>query len=289
MKTAIVPRILSGALGALVLTTGVLPDALAQPPIRLSQATVVMVPNPQPMAGFMTGEWVGAPCQMIFQIDDGAHVQGDCATPAGLHHVFRGVYTAPDRIDGTVTRIDPSGCQVTNPISFHISDQNTVDYSLPGWFGCGMNGGGAANHWPVTRAQAVAAYVPNPFDAYLVGIVPTDVVFLNGSTYVWTTDSNGNRTQQLYAQGDHRQELLNRSAQVRRTAAQNGGQLPSAAAKPNLASSVQPSTRAIAPNFAPKPVAAPIPHIAPPTNHPPVMPPKAPVKLPVKMPAKSPG
>jgi len=236
--TPILASLLSVVVLAVIASTA-RADAAGQV-IHLSQAVVVVPQYAPPPAGFMTGQWLGAPCQMIFQFDDGRSVQGDCATPAGLHHVFRGVYTTPDTITGSVTRIDPYGCQITVPATFHIDDQNNVDYSLPGWYGCGMNGGGAATHYPVTRALPVVGYVPNPYDAYLVNISPTDLMFMGGNTYIWVTDASGNRTQQFYGAGDHRQELMNRSGELQRAAAQNGGHLPAGQTRSNVASFAQP-------------------------------------------------
>lgn len=109
------------------------------------------------------GEWLGAPCRIIVQHDDGKSFEADCFTPQGLHHPFRGTYTSPNLIEGTVTRTDPSGCQVPVPMSIHLTDANHAEYTHPGFTGCGVNNAGPASAWPITRAQPVAtASTANP-------------------------------------------------------------------------------------------------------------------------------
>jgi len=125
--------------------------------------------------GFMLGEWVGAPCKFVFDQDDGHAVGGDCSTPTGLHHVFRGSYTTTDTIVGTFERIDPNGCRITVPGTIRIDDENRVDYTLPAWRGCGLNGVGAANRFPITRASAVpgtAAPSPPPAPRSIMSLLP---------------------------------------------------------------------------------------------------------------------
>jgi hypothetical protein len=78
-------------------------------------------------------------------------VSGDCATTAGLHHIFHGTYTATDTITGTITRVDASGCKMTSPATFHIDDQETVDYTVAPFTGCGLNRVGAANRVEIKR------------------------------------------------------------------------------------------------------------------------------------------
>lgn len=103
-----------------------------------------------------TGQWVGAPCQLVVSKDDGKNVEADCFTPQGLHHPFTGTYTSPDMIEGTVTRTDPSGCQVPVPMSIHITDVNHAEYTHPGFTGCGVNNAGPAVNYPIRRAQLVS-------------------------------------------------------------------------------------------------------------------------------------
>jgi|GEM_PF-2646035 len=129
--------------------------------LAISDAAVASVATPVAnvaavQAGFMLGEWVGAPCKLIFDKDDGRNVSGDCSTPAGLHHFFQGSYSDPDTIEGTFTRVDPMGCKITVPGSFHIDGQNNADYSLAALYGCGLNGVGPASRWPIARASAQA-------------------------------------------------------------------------------------------------------------------------------------
>lgn len=102
------------------------------------------------------GEWAGAPCRIIVQKDDGKTFEADCFTPQGLHHPFHGTYTSASMIEGTVTRTDPSGCQVPVPMSIHLTDANHAEYSHPGFTGCGVNNAGPATNWPIRRAQPVA-------------------------------------------------------------------------------------------------------------------------------------
>lgn len=101
------------------------------------------------------GEWVGAPCRLIIQKDDGRNVEADCFT-ASLHHYYKARYVSSDLIEGTVTRVDPTGCEVAVPMTVHISDANNFEFTHPGFTGCGVNNAGPANAYPVRRAQPVA-------------------------------------------------------------------------------------------------------------------------------------
>jgi hypothetical protein len=99
---------------------------------------------------------VGAPCRLIIQSDNGRDVEADCFTAGGLHHYYKATYVAPDRIEGTVTRVDPTGCEVAVPMSVHITDANNFEFTHPGFTGCGVNNAGPANAYPVRRATPVA-------------------------------------------------------------------------------------------------------------------------------------
>jgi hypothetical protein len=114
-------------------------------------------PNPTtPKWQSGVGEWVGAPCRLIVQSDNGRDVEADCFTAGGLHHYYKARYVASDRIEGTVTRVDPSGCEVAVPMSVHITDANNFEFTHPGFTGCGVNNAGPANAYPVRRANPVA-------------------------------------------------------------------------------------------------------------------------------------
>ena len=134
----------------------------AQSPGHQVPTAAATTPNPTP-SGAATpkwqsgvGEWVGAPCRLIVQSDDGKHVEADCFTAGGLHHYYKATYVSADQIEGTVTRVDPSGCEVAVPMSVHITDANHFEYTHPGFTGCGVNNAGPANAYPVSRAKPVS-------------------------------------------------------------------------------------------------------------------------------------
>jgi hypothetical protein len=78
----------------------------------------------------------------------------------------------------------------------------------------------------VIAPQPMVEYAPNPFDVYITGVGPSDVVYLNGDTFIWAVDGNGRRYQRFYAHGDRRSEVMNRHAELQRVMARNGGRLP---------------------------------------------------------------
>lgn len=71
------------------------------------------------------------------------------------------------------------------------------------------------------------AYVPAPNDIYIAAVVDRDVVFVDGSTYVWYLGIDGRRHRHFYARGDHRQEIFHRRDTLRVVMAHHGGHLPS--------------------------------------------------------------
>ncbi|HSY27641.1 MAG TPA: hypothetical protein VK832_09080, partial [Burkholderiaceae bacterium] len=80
---------------------------------------------------------------------------------------------------------------------------------------------------PVYEQQApVVEYAPSPFDIYITNAAPADVVFIGGSTYIWSVDAYGHRYQRFYMRGDHRQDVFRRQEELHRVAARNGGRLP---------------------------------------------------------------
>ena len=143
------------------LTGAALAVTPAQPSGHQSQSAAAsalksVLPEPStPKWQSGVGEWVGAPCRLVIQKDDGRNVEADCFT-ASLHHYYKATYVAPDRIEGTVTRVDSSGCEVAVPMTVHITDANNFEYTHPGFTGCGVNNAGPASAYPVRRANPVA-------------------------------------------------------------------------------------------------------------------------------------
>ncbi len=78
---------------------------------------------------------------------------------------------------------------------------------------------------PVIVAPVVA-YVPNPMDVYILAAPPADIIFINGDTYIWTTDAYGHRVRRFYGHGDHREFLNHRREELHRVRERNGGHLP---------------------------------------------------------------
>jgi len=81
---------------------------------------------------------------------------------------------------------------------------------------------------PVVVAQPVVreTYVPARYDVYIAAVVDRDVLYINGSTYIWITGSDGMRHRQFYAHGDHRQDVFRRRAHLREVMAHHNGHLP---------------------------------------------------------------
>lgn len=80
----------------------------------------------------------------------------------------------------------------------------------------------------VEVAPGADDYAPNPFDADISNVAPTDVVIMRGDTYIWAIDPNGLRYQRFYAHGDRRQEVFARRDELQRVMTRNGGHLPAA-------------------------------------------------------------
>ena len=100
-----------------------------------------------------SGDWLGAPnCTLVFRLDDGKNVEGSCNT-AGVRHEFVGVYQANDRVQITITRIDPDQCKTTVPGYVRIENDDTIEVSQDGWDGCQVKTGPAS-----TRLQRSASH-----------------------------------------------------------------------------------------------------------------------------------
>jgi hypothetical protein len=101
----------------------------------------------------LVGDWLGAPnCTLVFRLDDGKNVEGSCNT-AGVRHEFAGVYQANDRVQITITRIDPDQCKTTVPGYVRIENDDTIEVSQDGWDGCQVKTGPAR-----TRLQRSASH-----------------------------------------------------------------------------------------------------------------------------------
>ncbi|CAG4897347.1 hypothetical protein [Paraburkholderia saeva] len=81
---------------------------------------------------------------------------------------------------------------------------------------------------PVVIAQPVVreTYVPAQYDVYIAAVSDRDVMYVNGSTYIWFTGSDGRRHRQFYAHGDHRQDVYRRRAHLHEVMAHHNGHLP---------------------------------------------------------------
>jgi hypothetical protein len=66
-------------------------------------------------------------------------------------------------------------------------------------------------------------YAPAVYDSYLMGVGPADVVYLNGSTYVWRVDAHGRRYRHFYGHGDHRPAIFHRRDELRGGMHHDGG------------------------------------------------------------------
>lgn len=78
---------------------------------------------------------------------------------------------------------------------------------------------------PMVIAPA-PAYVPGPYDPYISVALDSDIVYIGGSTYVWTTDAGGHRVRHLMGLGDMRAELMHRRAELHQVMREHGGHLP---------------------------------------------------------------
>lgn len=81
---------------------------------------------------------------------------------------------------------------------------------------------------PVVQAVPVyeEAYVPGPYDRYIVGVSDENVVVINGSTYIWVTGPDGKRSRHFYAHGDRREDVFHRRDNLHTVMTEHGGALP---------------------------------------------------------------
>jgi hypothetical protein len=93
---------------------------------------------------------------------------------------------------------------------------------------------------PVVVAPVIEeGYVPAPGDAYIVGVLDSNIVFIGGDTYIWVIGPAGVRRRQFYGHGDRRMEISHRRAQLHVVMAHNNGHLPVhaiAGARPGMSS-----------------------------------------------------
>jgi hypothetical protein len=75
---------------------------------------------------------------------------------------------------------------------------------------------------PVVRET----YVPAQYDVYIAAVSDRDVMYVNGSTYIWFTGSDGRRHRQFYAHGDRRQDVYRRRAHLHEVMVHHNGHLP---------------------------------------------------------------
>jgi hypothetical protein len=93
------------------------------------------------------GDWSGSPdCPITFYRDNGTSVYGNCDN-GSYQHIFQGEYTGTNRINLTVTRIDPKKCRTNAMASLKILGPDIVKYSQEGWHGCGVNTGPGSQVW----------------------------------------------------------------------------------------------------------------------------------------------
>lgn len=81
---------------------------------------------------------------------------------------------------------------------------------------------------PVVVAQPVVreTYAPARYDVYIAAATDRDVMYVNGSTYIWFTGSDGRRHRQFYAHGDHRRDVFRRRAHLHDVMTHHNGRLP---------------------------------------------------------------
>lgn len=93
--------------------------------------------------GKMVGSWLSPSSPslpLVVSFDDGKTVRG-AANANGYNHLYNGVYVAPDRIDFTVTRIDPKGCKTTAIDHWHLIGDTHMEDQHEGFDGCGVKTG----------------------------------------------------------------------------------------------------------------------------------------------------
>ena len=113
-------------------------------PERASEGPAAPQPSSRKYAS-LVGVWLGAPsCTLIFRLDNGTNVEGSCNTVgAGVRHEFAGIYQASDRVQVTITRMDPDQCKTTVPGYVRIENDDTIEVSQDGWNGCQVKTGPA--------------------------------------------------------------------------------------------------------------------------------------------------
>ena len=105
----------------------------------------------------LTGTWQCNNRGMPTFTDDGVNVFGvwDDAGPRNVRHELRGMRTDPERISGTITRIDRSqaNCTVRVQFSIRFYTFNQYIYEQQPWNGCGLSGGGGLEQAICTRIR----------------------------------------------------------------------------------------------------------------------------------------
>lgn len=114
--------------------------AVLATPITAGSATR---PASHPANGGLVGTWLGAGCTLVFLKDDGAEVEGNCDN-IGVRHKFNGRYTADNKVEITITRIDQNKCATTAKGFVTIVNSDAIDVFQEGWNGCGVRTGPAA-------------------------------------------------------------------------------------------------------------------------------------------------
>ncbi|CAG4918029.1 hypothetical protein [Paraburkholderia gardini] len=78
----------------------------------------------------------------------------------------------------------------------------------------------------VTQPVVRETYAPAQYDVYIAAATDRDVMYVNGSTYIGFTGSDGRRHRQFYAHGDHRRDVYRRRAHLHEVMAHHNGHLP---------------------------------------------------------------
>lgn len=79
---------------------------------------------------------------------------------------------------------------------------------------------------PPVVVASPAVYAPEPNDVYLSAALDSDVVYVNGSTYVWYVGRDGRRHRHWYGHGDLRSQVMHRRSQLRLVSAHRDGHPP---------------------------------------------------------------
>ncbi|MGF6772368.1 hypothetical protein P3T18_004856 [Paraburkholderia sp. GAS199] len=78
----------------------------------------------------------------------------------------------------------------------------------------------------VARPVVVEEVMPETNDIYISGAANADIVFINGSTYIWAMGPDGHRHRHFYAHGDRRREVFLRRENLRSVAAHRPAHAP---------------------------------------------------------------